>query len=85
MYQSTRSSYSVSDTSAVLQGIAPDGGLFVDPGIAQRPFDVRECMGLSYTEMAEKILAHLLPGLQGGSPTLYASIRRSLTRLTLPL
>ena len=65
MYQSTRSSYSVSDTSAVLQGIAPDGGLFVDPGIAQRPFDVRECMGLSYTEMAEKILAHLLPGFAG--------------------
>ena len=40
MFQSTRSSYTVTDTAAVLQGIAPDGGLFVDPDISSRPFDV---------------------------------------------
>ena len=62
MVQSTRSSYSVSDTAAVLRGIAPDGGLFVDPDISSRLFDVSGCMGLSYPEMAEKIFSHLLPG-----------------------
>lgn len=65
MYQSTRSSYSVSDTEAVLKGIAPDGGLFVDADIASRPFDARACMNLSYVEMAEKVMSHLLPGFAG--------------------
>ena len=61
MFQSTRSTCIVSDTAAVLQGIAPDGGLFVDVGIASRPFDVKSCMGLGYTEIAKKVFAHLLP------------------------
>ena len=61
MFHSTRGAYSANDTAAVLQGIAPDGGLFVDTGLAERPFDARGCMGLSYTKMAEKIFAHLLP------------------------
>ena len=60
--QSTRSNYTASDTAAVLQGIAPDGGLFVDPDIASRPFDVAGCLKLSYIGMAEKIFSHLLPG-----------------------
>ena len=62
MYQSTRSSYSVTDTAAVLKGISPDGGLFVDAGLAGRPFDAAGCMGLDYMQMAEKIMSHLLPG-----------------------
>ena len=62
MYQSTRSRYCVSDTEAVLKGIAPDGGLFVDPEIAARPFDAEGCMPLSYPALAEKVMAHLLPG-----------------------
>ena len=66
MFQSTRSCYTVSDTAAVLQGIAPDGGLFVDPGIASRQFDCRSCMGLSYTELAGKVFSHLLPGFGPG-------------------
>ena len=65
MFQSTRSSYTASDTAAVLQGIAPDGGLFVDAGLADRPFDVKSCIALSYTEMAAKIFSHLLPGFGG--------------------
>ena len=62
MFQSTRSSYTVTDTAAVLQGIAPDGGLFVDPDIFSRPFDVEGCLSLPYTGMAARIFSHLLPG-----------------------
>ena len=62
MVQSTRSSYSVTDTAAVLQGIAPDGGLFVDPDISYRPFDTEGCLTLPYTGMATRIFSHLLPG-----------------------
>ena len=63
--QSTRSNYTVSDTAAVLQGIAPDGGLFVDPDVSSRPFDVAGSLQLPYTGMAEKIFSHLLPGFCG--------------------
>ena len=64
-YQSTRSNYQVSDTAAVLQGLAPDGGLYIDPTLADRPFDWRGCLKLSPLGMAEKILSHLLPGYEG--------------------
>ena len=62
LYQSTRSSIRTSDTAAVLQGIAPDGGLYIDPNLKDRPFDWRGCLTLEPLEMAERILAHLLPG-----------------------
>ena len=62
LYQSTRSSEQVTDTAAVLRGIAPDGGLYIDPKLGERPFDWRGCLGLSALGMAEKILSHLLPG-----------------------
>ncbi len=62
MYQSTRSSVQAADTAAVLRGIAPDGGLYVDPVLGERPFDWRSCLRLSSLGMAEKILGHLLPG-----------------------
>ena len=63
-YQSTRSSHRVSDTEAVLEGIAPDGGLYIDPNPGARPFDWRGCLSLSPLEMAERILSHLLPGFE---------------------
>lgn len=62
LYQSTRSEERVSDTAAVLRGIAPDGGLYVDPRLGERPFDWKGCLKLSPLGMAEKILGHLLPG-----------------------
>ena len=64
-YQSTRSSYAVSDRAAVLQGIAPDGGLYIDPRLKDRPFDWQGCLKLSPLGMAEKILTQLLPGFEG--------------------
>ena len=62
MVQSTRSRYPVSNTAAVLQGIAPDGGLFVDPDISSRSFDVEGCLSQPYTVIAAKVFSHLLPG-----------------------
>ena len=35
------------DTDAVLQGIAPDGGLYIDPELEKRPFDWQGCLPLS--------------------------------------
>ena len=61
-YQSTRSAMCANDTDAVLQGIAPDGGLYIDPELDKRPFDWQGCLALSPLQMAEKILGHLLPG-----------------------
>ncbi len=62
LYQSTRSEHRVSDTAAILEGIAPDGGLYIDPKLAERPFDWQGCLTLPPLGMAERILSHLLPG-----------------------
>lgn len=61
LYQSTRSSIQASDAAAVLEGLAPDGGLYIDPDLKNRPFDWRGCLELAPLDMAEKILSHLLP------------------------
>ena len=63
MYVSTRSNYITSDMSAVLKGIAPDGGLFVDNRLfGNTDFDTRAVFNLSYEAQAEKIMGYLLPG-----------------------
>ena len=62
-YQSTRGALFASDAEAILRGIAADGGLFVDPSLAERPFDWRRCLTLSALEMQSMILSHLLPGI----------------------
>ena len=62
MLCSTRSTMTVSDAAAVLQGIAPDGGLFVDPALTSPvSFPVEDCLSLSYPELAEKVMSFLLP------------------------
>lgn len=63
-YQSTRSSHSASSLEAVIRGIAPDGGLYVDPCIASRTFDWRRCLALDELGMAEALLSHLLPDFE---------------------
>ena len=45
-YQSTRGKNYSSDTQAVLQGMAPDGGLFIDPEIKNINFDWEKCLRL---------------------------------------
>lgn len=38
IYQSTRGAeFTARDTEAVLRGIAPDGGLYIDPGAWEPP------------------------------------------------
>lgn len=63
-YQSTRSEYRTDDVRAVLDGIAPDGGLFVDPSLGSKPFDWRSCLQLPPLEMAKSLLGFLLPGFE---------------------
>ncbi len=63
-YQSTRSNLSGSDTYAVLQGLAPDGGLFIDKNLGEKPFDVQACLKKDSLGMAEMILSYLMPGFE---------------------
>ena len=60
-YYSTRSALSVSDPEAVLLGLAPDGGLFVDPTLGERVFDWEKCLTLGDTDMMTAVLSYLLP------------------------
>lgn len=60
-YQSTRSNYTADSLNAVLQGPAPDGGLFIDPCMESRPFDWQACLRLDTIDMAKTILKALLP------------------------
>ena len=62
IFCSTRGDDRVTAMEAVLRGMALDGGLYVEPGIASRPFDVHDCLALDPLQQAEKILNHLLPG-----------------------
>ena len=64
LFQSTRSGMRATAPEAVLRGLAPDGGLYVDPNIASRGFDVQSCLVLEPLEQAEHILNHLLPGFE---------------------
>jgi len=61
-YQSTRSEYTVSPKQAVLEGIAPDGGLYVCPDVCETKIDVSGLMMLDTYDIAAIILNSLLPG-----------------------
>ncbi len=63
-YQSTRGKIYSSDTKAVLQGIAPDGGLFIDPEIKNIRFDWEKCLEQDSFGMAEMVLSALLPSYE---------------------
>lgn len=60
-YRSTRSDYSCSSLQAVLQGISPDGGLFISSDILSKKFDWKALMGRPTLEMTSVILSWLLP------------------------
>ncbi len=62
IYQSTRGKEQTDELHAVLQGIASDGGLFVDPAPESRPFDWQACLRCAPLDMAKMLLGHLLPG-----------------------
>ncbi|MCQ2398585.1 MAG: threonine synthase [Sphaerochaetaceae bacterium] len=60
-YKSTRGNFSTDSRHAVLQGIAPDGGLFTSPEITDIHFDWKRCITLPTEQMATEILKALLP------------------------
>lgn len=64
MYQSTRSNYSTDSLNAVLKGIAPDGGLFINPDIDKSDFGWQLCIKQSPLKMFEMILSYLLPDFE---------------------
>ena len=62
LYHSTRSeAHFVDSAEAVLEGLAPDGGLYMPEKIPA--FDWLACLKGSSTEMSAKILAALLPDI----------------------
>ncbi len=62
-YRSTRGPLFATDTQAIVQGIAADGGLFVAPELGRSPFDWRGVLALPPLAMQARLLAHLLPGV----------------------
>lgn len=64
-YQSTRSKITTSPLKAVLEGIAPDGGLYIMPDMASLSFDWESCLENTSFGMAEQILSALLPDCAG--------------------
>jgi len=61
-YQSTRSAQiTASAPEAILQGIAPDGGLYTMRSYADIGFDWQAVLNLDFNAMAARILAALLP------------------------
>ena len=63
-YRSTRSDiYRVDSAQAVLDGLAPDGGLYLPVSLPE--FDWQGCLGEDTKGMAKRILSALLPDIPG--------------------
>ena len=61
-YQSTRNRcWQASSTRAVLEGIAPDGGLYISPELLQTDFDWQSLLKEDAFTMSQRILSALLP------------------------
>ena len=61
-YQSTRDpSLRATAAEAVLDGLAPDGGLYSMPSLRDIPFDWKSVLGMDTQGMATEILTALLP------------------------
>ncbi len=63
-YQSTRSSEYTDSRQAVLNGIAQDGGLYINPDLQDLNFDWKKCITLSTLSMAKMILKTILPDFE---------------------
>ena len=61
-YQSTRNkNLKAGSAQAILDGLAPDGGLYTMPSFDEARFDYREVLNLDTFSMSARILAKLLP------------------------
>ena len=65
LYQSTRGGAPADGPEAVLRGLAPDGGLYVDASLSSRLFPWDEVLCLPPLSMAARIMSHLLPDFGG--------------------
>ncbi len=64
LYHSTRDrALTASSSRAVLEGLAPDGGLYISDAVNAEGFDYRALLTCTAQEMAEVILSRLLPDL----------------------
>lgn len=63
-YQSTRSSEYTDSRQAVLNGIAQDGGLYINPDLKDLAFDWEKCIKLPTLSMAKMILKTILPDFE---------------------
>ena len=63
-YRSTRSNIEASSTEAVLNGIALDGGLYVNADMTNIKFDWKACVQMPAQQMATTILNTLLPDFE---------------------
>lgn len=59
LYQSTRSSHTVNSLQAILEGIAPDGGLYLPVGLNDLSIPYEPLLGKSFEEIACVILQTL--------------------------
>lgn len=74
-YQSTRSNQCVNDPTAVLKGLAEDGGLFVPSPEVFQNFDWKACLQKDSLGMATEILGTLLPGFPDMDALVHAAYR----------
>ena len=56
LYKSTRSDACVSSSQAILQGLSPDGGLYVPVEIPRIDFSLQDMAGFSYQELAFRVM-----------------------------
>ena len=78
-YHSTRSTDNKVDSArAVVQGLAPDGGLYMPESIPG--FDWKACLNGSAQEMSSMILSALLPEIPN-MPTATVGVRSSVSNL----
>ena len=62
IYECTRNkNITTTPSKAVLNGLAPDGGLFVMRDLENISIDINKIITMSYIEMAEYVLGKLLP------------------------
>ena len=80
-YQSTRNkNLKAGSAQAILDGLAPDGGLYTMPSFDEARFDYREILNLDTFSMSARILAKLLPCARA----MAASLRAITSRRAFP-
>ena len=83
LYRSTRSELTVSGPEAILQGIAPDGGLFVPASIPTLPWS--DYLACDYRELASVMLSLFLPEFKEELPDMIHQAYRYFPKEVAPV